>query len=40
MVVKGQILHLRLFIPSQKKPIDLDWIEVGPIGDKAKMANS
>jgi len=24
LVVKGQILPLRLFLPGQKKPIDLD----------------
>jgi len=40
LVVKGRILHLRLLLPGQRKPIDLDWIGVGPIGEKAKMANS
>jgi len=40
LVVQGQIPTLRLLLPGQKKPIDLDWIEVGPIGEKAKMANS
>jgi len=33
--VKGQLLHLRLFLPSQKQPVQLDWIEIGPTDGKA-----
>ena len=33
--VKVQLLHLRLFLPSQKQPVQLDWIEIGPTDGKA-----
>ena len=33
--VKGQLLHLRLFLPSQKQPVQLDWIEIRPAEGKA-----
>ena len=33
--VKGQLLHLRLFLPLQKQPVKLDWIEIGPAEGKA-----
>jgi len=33
--VKGQLLHLRLFLPSQKQPVQLDWIEIRPVNAEA-----
>ena len=35
LLVKGQLLHSRLFLPSQKQPVQLDWIEIGPTDGKA-----
>ena len=33
--VKGQLLHLRLFLPLQKQPVKLDWIEIRPVNAEA-----
>jgi arylsulfatase A-like enzyme len=30
--VKGELIHLRLFPPAEKKPVEIDWIEITPIG--------
>jgi len=30
--VDGRLIHLRLFPPVQKQPVEIDWIEVAPAG--------
>ena len=32
---KNGIVHLRLFVPQQKQPVEIDWIEISWQGDKA-----
>ena len=34
--VKGQLLHLRLVLPAQKEPIDIDWIEIRSADENVK----
>jgi len=34
--VKGRLIHVRLFPPAQKQPVEIDWIEITPTGGKAK----
>ena len=34
--VKGQLLHLRLVLPAQEEPIDIDWIEIRSADEKVK----
>ena len=28
--VEGRLVHLRLYPPSGKQPVEIDWIEIGP----------
>jgi len=28
--VEGRLVHLRLFLPAQKQPMEIDWIEITP----------
>ncbi len=30
--VDGSLLHLRLYLPAQKNPVELDWVELAPAG--------
>ena len=30
---KNGIVHLRLFVPQQKQPVEIDWIEISWQGD-------
>lgn len=32
--VDGALLHLRLYVPAQKSPVEIDWIELTPAGGK------
>jgi hypothetical protein len=32
--VEGSLLHLRLYLPAQKNPVEIDWIELAPAGGK------
>ncbi|HSH92943.1 MAG TPA: sulfatase [Roseimicrobium sp.] len=32
--VKGSLLHLRLYLPAQKSPVELDWVEFKPATGK------
>jgi arylsulfatase A-like enzyme/sugar lactone lactonase YvrE len=34
--VEGRLVHVRLFLPNGKKPIEIDWIEVGSKNKDAK----
>ena len=36
--VKGVLQHLRIFIPDSKKPFEIDWIEITPVGGKFKQS--
>ena len=35
LAVEGRLIHLRLFPPVQKHPVEIDWIEITPTGDGA-----
>ena len=37
--VEGRLVQLRLFLPVQKHPVEIDWIEITPTGgiDKEKQ---
>jgi hypothetical protein len=32
LAVEGRLVHVRLFPPVQEKPVEIDWIEIGPVG--------
>jgi hypothetical protein len=32
--VEGSLLHLRLYLPAQKTPVTLDWVELTPAHGK------
>jgi len=34
--VEGRLIHLRLFPPAQKQPVEVDWIEIAPSGEDDK----
>ena len=34
--VSGSLRHLRLYLPAQKNPVELDWIELAPATGKAQ----
>jgi len=34
--VEGRLVQLRLFAPDQKQPVEIDWIELAPIGGNGK----
>jgi len=36
LAVEGRLVHLRLFPPDQKQPVEIDWIEVRPSDGDAK----
>jgi hypothetical protein len=36
--VKGVLQHLRLFVPISKEPLEIDWIEITPVGGKPKKS--
>ena len=36
--VKRVLQHLRIFIPDSKKPFEIDWIEITPVGGKFKQS--
>ena len=37
LTVEGELIHVRLFLPSQKRSIEIDWIEIGT--DRKKSDN-
>ena len=38
LAVEGRLVQVRLFLPAQKQPLEIDWIEVIPAeGDKKKQ---
>ena len=36
LAAQGRVVHVRLFLPDSKQPIEIDWIEIGPADEKAK----
>ncbi|MHC4516974.1 MAG: sulfatase [Planctomycetota bacterium] len=36
LAVEGRLVHLRLFLPAQKQPVEIDWIEIAPAGGHNK----
>ena len=36
--VKGVLQHLRMFVPISKEPLEIDWIEITPVGGKPKKS--
>jgi hypothetical protein len=36
LAVEGRLVHLRLFPPVQKQPVEIDWIEITPTGGNDK----
>jgi len=32
--VSGSLLHLRLYLPAQQRPVELDWVELSPAAGK------
>jgi hypothetical protein len=32
--VEGMLLHLRLYLPAQKNPVEIDWVELAPARGK------
>jgi hypothetical protein len=34
--VNGSLLHLRLYLPAQKEPVELDWVELKPATGKSQ----
>ena len=30
LAVEGRLVHLRLFPPAWKKPVEIDWVEIRP----------
>tara|TARA_B100000497_G_C7307408_1_gene207539 strand:- start:106 stop:537 length:432 start_codon:yes stop_codon:yes gene_type:complete len=36
--VKGALQHLRMFVPVSKQPLEIDWIEITPVGGKSKKS--
>ena len=36
LAVEGRLVQLRLFPPVQKQPVEIDWIEIAPIGGNDK----
>ncbi|MFZ5831233.1 MAG: sulfatase [Planctomycetota bacterium] len=36
--VKGQLVQMRLYVPAQEKPVDIDWIELWRSGEKPARA--
>jgi len=36
--VKGTLRHLRMFVPVSKEPLEIDWIEIAPVGVKSKQS--
>jgi hypothetical protein len=30
--VAGALQHLRLYLPAQKSPVEIDWVELAPAG--------
>ncbi|MDP6357176.1 MAG: sulfatase-like hydrolase/transferase, partial [Planctomycetota bacterium] len=36
LAVEGRLIHLRLFPPAQKQPIEIDWIEITPTDGNKK----
>lgn len=31
LAVEGRLIHLRLYPPASKQPMEIDWIEIGPV---------
>jgi hypothetical protein len=38
LAAKAQIIHVRIVLPKQKQPVEIDWIEIKPTGETAKDA--
>ncbi len=36
LVARGRVVHVRLFPPAQKQPVEIDWIEIKPTGGDGK----
>ena len=36
LAVEGRLVHVRLFLPVQKQPVEIDWIEITPTGGNDK----
>ncbi|MFC1597381.1 sulfatase [Planctomycetota bacterium] len=36
LAVEGRLVHMRFFPPAQKRPVEIDWIEIAPTGGSDK----
>ena len=36
LAVEGRLVHVRFFPPDPKRPVEIDWIEIGPADGNAK----
>lgn len=34
--IEGRLVHVRFFLPDPKRPIEIDWIEIGSAGKNEK----
>ncbi len=36
LAVEGRLVHVRVFLPDRKRPVEIDWIEIMPTGGSDK----
>jgi arylsulfatase A-like enzyme len=39
LAVEGRLVHVRFFLPDRKRPVEIDWIEIGSDDGNAKDQN-